>query len=185
MPRHSGPSDAPPEGGTLVAPGISGAVPGRDGPCPAHVLPVGQIGRNGTRPGWWPPGRYPGILNRPEALSWGGVPKHSRKGGRMSANSFYDSYAWRKVRREVLAMDHNECQICRDKHRHSRGVIVHHVYHLDQYPEYGLMVWVDNPNTGERKRNLLTVCRDCHETVCHPERLPVTSTCAPLTQERW
>lgn len=103
----------------------------------------------------------------------------------MSATAFYDSRAWRRVRREVLAMDHNECQICRARHRHAPGVIVHHSFHLDEYPEYALAVWVDNPATGERKRNLLTVCRDCHETVCHPERLAAPAPAAPLTEERW
>lgn len=114
----------------------------------------------------------------------------------MSANGFYDSRAWRRVRRQVLAMDHNECQICRARNRHTPGVIVHHVWHLDEYPEYGLSVWVDDPETGERKRNLLTVCRECHGTVCHPERLEALEKWKermaalavrkdPLTPERW
>lgn len=103
----------------------------------------------------------------------------------MSANGFYDSRAWRRVRRQVLAMDHNECQLCRENHRHTPGVIVHHVCHLDEHPALGLSVWVDDPATGERKRNLLTVCRECHETVCHPERMAVKPAGEPLTPERW
>lgn len=70
----------------------------------------------------------------------------------MSANGFYDSRAWRRVCREVLAMDHNECQICRQRHRHSPGAIAHHVYHLDQYPEYGLSVWVQDKEAGRPSR---------------------------------
>lgn len=103
----------------------------------------------------------------------------------MSANSFYDSRAWRRVRREVMAMDHNECQICRQRHRHTPGVIVHHSYHLDEYPEYGLMVWVEDPVTGQRQRNLVTVCRECHETDCHPGRITPAPPREPLTPERW
>lgn len=103
----------------------------------------------------------------------------------MSANSFYDSRAWRRVRREVMAMDHNECQICRQRHRHTPGVIVHHSYHLDEYPEYGLMVWVEDPATGQRQRNLVTVCRECHETDCHPGRITSAPPREPLTPERW
>ncbi len=103
----------------------------------------------------------------------------------MSANGFYDSRAWRRVRRQVLAMDHNECQLCRENHRHTPGVIVHHVCHLDEYPALGLSVWVDDPVTGERKRNLLTVCRECHETVCHSERMAVKPAKEPLVPERW
>lgn len=103
----------------------------------------------------------------------------------MSAIGFYDSYAWRKVRREVMTMDHNECQICYARRKHTPGVIVHHVYHLDKHPSFGLSVWVDDPATGERKRNLLTVCRECHETVCHPERMALKPPKEPLTPERW
>lgn len=103
----------------------------------------------------------------------------------MSANGFYDSRAWRRVRRKVLAMDHNECQLCRERHRHTPGVIVHHVWHLDEYPEYALSVWAEDPETGERTRNLLTVCRECHETVCHPERMVLAAPREPLTPERW
>lgn len=103
----------------------------------------------------------------------------------MSATGFYDSRAWRRVRRQVLAMDHNECQICRERRRHTPGVIVHHVYRLDRHPAFGLSVWVEDPETGERKRNLLTVCRECHETVCHPERMPGPPPAEPLTPERW
>ena len=103
----------------------------------------------------------------------------------MSASSFYDSRAWRRLRREVLALDHNECQLCCQLHRHTPGVIVHHSFHLDEYPEYGLAVWVEDPVTGQRQRNLVTVCRACHETVCHPERMASTPPAEPLTQERW
>lgn len=103
----------------------------------------------------------------------------------MSANGFYDSRAWRNVRRQVLAMDHNECQLCRARRRHSPGVIVHHSFCLDRYPEYALAVWVEDPATGEKKRNLVTVCRDCHETVCHPTRLAAEFPKEPLTPERW
>lgn len=104
----------------------------------------------------------------------------------MSRNSFYDSRAWRKLRREVLKDDHNECQYCKEKHKHVRATIVHHCYHLDQYPQYGLMKYVRDPVTNEYKRNLVSVCRDCHETVCHPERmLKYVERKDPLTEERW
>lgn len=103
----------------------------------------------------------------------------------MSSIGFYDSRAWRRIRREVMAMDHNECQICRAQHRHAPGAIVHHRFHLDEYPEYGLSVWVDDPASGKRRRNLITVCRECHETVCHPHRLELSQSPDPLTPERW
>lgn len=89
------------------------------------------------------------------------------------------------MRREVLRQDNNECQYCKERHKHRRAVIVHHIYHLDKYPQYGLMTWVDDPVTGERKRNLISVCRECHETVCHPERMREWTPKEPVTVERW
>ena len=108
------------------------------------------------------------------ALLWGGT---------VSKIPFYDSRAWRRVRREVLRDDHNECQYCKEKHKHVKAEIVHHVYHLDEYPQYGLMRFVYE--NGECKRNLISVCRDCHETVCHPERMRKAEKKIPLTRERW
>lgn len=102
----------------------------------------------------------------------------------MATNPLYDSRAWRKLRREVLRDDNYECQICKAKHKHTRAEIVHHQYHLDEYPQYGLMkyVYVD----GEWRRNLISVCRGCHETVCHPERMKkFVKWKEPLTPERW
>ena len=106
----------------------------------------------------------------------------------MSATAFYDTRAWRRKRREVLRGCNNECQLCRERpgHPHVPAVVVHHVYHLEEYPQWGLMEFVRDPLTGERKRNLLPVCRECHETVCHPERMRALPECKPLvTPERW
>ena len=103
----------------------------------------------------------------------------------MSKTGFYDSRAWRKVRREVMRLDNNECQCCKERHRHSAGQLVHHNFHLDEYPQYGLMMWVEDPATGVRRRNLITVCRECHETVCHPERMQGGEYRPLLTEERW
>lgn len=89
------------------------------------------------------------------------------------------------MRRDVLRTDHNECQLCKARGRHSRGEIVHHRFHLDEYPDWGLLVWVEDPATGKQTRNLLTVCRECHETICHPDRLTTTLGLEPLTPERW
>lgn len=93
--------------------------------------------------------------------------------------TFYQTKAWLRKRQEVLALDHYECQECKKRGRHTRAEIVHHVYHLDEYPEYALDIWVGP------QRNLLSVCRDCHENVCHPERLRHLKKDEPITKERW
>lgn len=84
-------------------------------------------------------------------------------------------------RSAVLEQDRRECQMCRARGRHSRATIVHHVKHLRDRPDLALSVW--DPDTGERQ--LLSVCKACHERE-HPESFrqnaPQTQ---PLTTERW
>ena len=102
-------------------------------------------------------------------------------------DEFYSWDEWRRdVRPKVLKLDRNECQLCaaRGKVRSSTAgarLIVHHVKHLRDRPDLALSVY--DPDTGERQ--LLTVCKDCHEAL-HPESMrqyePRT---APLTAERW
>ena len=104
----------------------------------------------------------------------------------MSEVGFYDTGSWRQKRKEVLKKLNRECQLCKQHGRHSRAVIVHHVYHLDEFPQWGLLEFVSDPVTGERRRNLLPVCRNCHETECHPERMrQAQAKTEPITPERW
>ena len=94
---------------------------------------------------------------------------------------FYWWPEWQALRDDVLRMDHGECQMCKARGRYSRGAIVHHVKHLRQRPDLALSVW--DPDTGERQ--LVTVCKACHEAE-HPESLRTCSPSAPpLTAERW
>ncbi len=104
----------------------------------------------------------------------------------MSKTGFYDSRAWRKVRRQVMEYDHYECQICKSKGVLTKQcLMVHHAYHLEDYPQFGLMMWVDDPRTGQRQRNLITVCKKCHETVCHPGRVKEYAPKESSIPERW
>jgi 5-methylcytosine-specific restriction endonuclease McrA len=104
-------------------------------------------------------------------------------GGRMTTNPFYLSPAWQHKRKQILQRDHHECVYCKAKGKHSRAVIVHHVKHLDEYPELALSDYYTDEH-GVQHRQLVSVCRDCHETVCHPERMRRTYK-KPLTEERW
>jgi hypothetical protein len=47
------------------------------------------------------------------------------------------------------------------------------------------MKYVIDPVTGAEVRNLITVCRECHETVCHPEKTWTAERKEPVTEERW
>ena len=95
---------------------------------------------------------------------------------------FYSWPEWQAVRADVLSLDHNECQRCRELRRKVvSGKIVHHVKHLKDRPDLALSIW--DPETGERQ--LVTVCKRCHEDL-HPEsQLQFRRIRAPLTQERW
>lgn len=96
-------------------------------------------------------------------------------------DAFYSWGQWRSLRDDVLKLDHWECQLCKAKGRYRRGSIVHHVKHLRDRPDLALSVW--DPDTGVRQ--LLTVCKACHELE-HPESLRQTVPAkAPVTLERW
>lgn len=94
---------------------------------------------------------------------------------------FYSWGEWRARRRKVLRLDRYECQRCKAAGRFSRAVIVHHVKHLKDRPDLALSVW--DPETGERQ--LVSVCKQCHEEL-HPEsQRQYKHIRAPLTAERW
>lgn len=97
---------------------------------------------------------------------------------------FYKWNKWLKVRNEVLKLDKNECQICKNNHhRYRKATTVHHVNHLKDRPELALEIWYRDPATHKDRRNLLSLCHDCHEEI-HGYRKHNDET-EPLTPERW
>lgn len=95
-------------------------------------------------------------------------------------NQFYRRSAWRKVREEVLKLDQYECQVCKSRGKYSKAIIVHHVKHLEDYPELALSIY------DGKMRQLISVCRACHEAL-HPERMQQYQYTAhkPVTREQW
>lgn len=99
---------------------------------------------------------------------------------------FYVTPEWRKLSRDVLRDDHWDCQICKASGKRVPAVLVHHVKHVKKFPDLALSRYYADEN-GHRKRNLISVCRGCHETVCHPERMR-KQTSGPagfVSAERW
>lgn len=97
---------------------------------------------------------------------------------------FYVSGAWQRKRLEVLEADRWECQVHRERGRYRRAELVHHVIHLRDRPELGLEdFYVDED--GVEHRQLVSVCRECHETVCHPERMRKVGREGLVLEERW
>lgn len=77
---------------------------------------------------------------------------------------FYTGGAWLRVRGEVLAGDRFECQRCKGRGRYRRANTVHHVRAVEQFPELSLCkVFVGAD--GLAHRNLISLCRQCHEEI--------------------
>ncbi len=86
------------------------------------------------------------------------------------AHAFYCTGEWKRKRDDVFKIDKNECQLCKARGKYRRAELVHHVNHLRARPDLALDIYyVDND--GARQRQLLSVCKKCHEVECHPERL--------------
>lgn len=92
---------------------------------------------------------------------------------------FYDSPKWKRMRQQVLKMDKYECQICRRRGRYTKATTVHHVNYVKKHPELALEFYYTWQ--GTQRRNLLSLCHDCHEEVHGYRKKPKT----PLTEERW
>ena len=100
------------------------------------------------------------------------------------ARQIYESKEFRRLRKVVIALDKGECQCCRARGKYTKGNTCHHVKHVKEYPELAYDIYyVDDK--GIEHRNIILVCKDCHETVCHPERLRWREAKKPLTVERW
>ena len=99
-----------------------------------------------------------------------------------TSDLFYSWKAWKRLREAVLKLDRYECQRCKnEKKRYRKATIVHHVKHLTDRPDLALSVW--DQDTGERQ--LVSVCKQCHEEL-HPEaQRQFQPVHVPITQERW
>lgn len=93
---------------------------------------------------------------------------------------FYQWPEWKRIRAEVLKLDHYECQKCKaEKHRYRKAMIVHHVKHLKDRPDLALDIY------EKEERQLISVCKDCHEKL-HPEsQRQHQSNANQITEERW
>lgn len=93
---------------------------------------------------------------------------------------FYIWKPWLHVRKQVLELDRCECQDCKLKGIYTRATTVHHENYVKRHPELALEIWYTW--RGQRKRNLVSLCHDCHERR-HGYRKAKQE--VPLTEERW
>ena len=104
---------------------------------------------------------------------------------------FYKSKEWIALKNKILKENHYECAECR-KHgvitRHDDGgrllSTVHHVCHVRDHPELALSEWYKDYSTGKLERNLIPVCKACHNKL-HPEKIKRVNQDKYVNDERW
>ncbi|MEK4494485.1 HNH endonuclease [Ureibacillus sp. FSL W8-0352] len=65
---------------------------------------------------------------------------------------FYDTKAWRRKRKSILARDGHECRECKRYGRSREAKTVHHCNPIETHWEFRLKSW-----------NLISLCFQCHE----------------------
>lgn len=76
----------------------------------------------------------------------------------MNESDFYNSGKWKRKRAAILRRDGYLCQNCKRFGRTRPAQTVHHIKHLDEYPELALT-----------DSNLISLCNPCHNEA-HPEK---------------
>lgn len=71
---------------------------------------------------------------------------------------FYTSRKWKSFRRRVMVRDEYTCQRCKRYGRITPAREVHHIKHLEDFPELAF-----DP------KNCISLCRACHN-MQHPEK---------------
>lgn len=70
----------------------------------------------------------------------------------------YNSKKWKLKRLAILKRDKFLCANCKRYGKHTEAVVVHHIKHVDEYPE---LAFTDS--------NLQSLCDACHNKA-HPEK---------------
>ena len=79
-----------------------------------------------------------------------------RRGGR--GMNFYKTAKWKSKRENVLRRDEYMCRECRRYGMTTPATTVHHIYPLEQYPEWKWATW-----------NMLSLCDACHNKMHNRE----------------
>lgn len=98
------------------------------------------------------------------------------------AYKIYKSKEFKELRKDVMNEFHNECARCKSKGKITRAQTVHHVQYVKKHPELAFSKYYTDKH-GNRKRNLIPLCNDCHNAV--HDRFGYEKKEKPLTEERW
>lgn len=75
----------------------------------------------------------------------------------------YTAARWKKYREKILRRDGYQCQRCKRYGRMKNATEVHHIKHVDEFPELAF-----DP------KNLISLCHACHNAQ-HPEKIEVVN----------
>lgn len=67
---------------------------------------------------------------------------------------FYKEWYWRMLALRIIIEEHGECRVCKEAHKLTRAVLVHHILYLR-----------DRPDLAYERSNLMPLCHDCHERI--------------------
>lgn len=95
---------------------------------------------------------------------------------------FYKTDEWRRLRAQVMADHHNECERCSERGRYARADTVHHEFEVKKHPHMALTRWVDEP--GGRREVLHPLCNDCHNEA-HGRKMKGNAPKPQINRERW
>lgn len=100
---------------------------------------------------------------------------------RGEVQKFYDSHAWKQLSKRVIAEQHGECVLCKEQHKLTRAVLVHHVKPLRKHPELAYSRTYTDAD-GEHMQ-LMPLCFACHERI--HERGKRSEVRGYTNEERW
>lgn len=82
------------------------------------------------------------------------IDKAKRSKKQTERDNRYKNSRWWKLRLRVLERDHFECQVCASVGGYSRAAEVHHILPAESFR-----------HLFYQEDNLVSLCRDCHDTV--------------------
>lgn len=100
-----------------------------------------ESAHSGRFPHWWGASLFSLLFGVGVIGSSGGHTKYCRGGCGMSNAKFYESEKWRRKRQQILKRDGYLDQVVKRYGKSREAHIVHHVFPLDEFPEYRLTDW--------------------------------------------
>ena len=73
---------------------------------------------------------------------------------RKQIEQFYVSKKWKRKRNAILRRDEYRCQLSKRYGKNETAEVVHHIFPIEEYPQYALMNW-----------NLISLSRTMHNTL--------------------